>query len=240
MKKSAYKILLILSLGLLIIADSVGKSTAFLVSAEPADIIDGVSTSFGANTSASLAEDMESVDFKSVRKFSQEYGIDERLVLAIIKQESQFDENAVSYRGARGLMQIMPVTNMELVEELDLPKSSHPRENIHAGIYYFSKLYSLFKTGTKGDRIRLALAAYNAGPSRIYDAQDLAAYLGENPNEWRSIRNVLPLLSKRYYSLHQAVWDETKPPAGYFGSWRETSAYVDAIMKTYKGYRTGN
>ena len=239
MKKSANKILLILSLGLLIIADSVGKSTAFSVFTDPTELIDGVGTVNGTQESISLTEDMESVDFKSVRKFSEEYGTDERLILAIMKQESQFDENAVSYRGARGLMQIMPVTNMELVEELDLPKVSRPRENIQAGIYYFSKLYRLFKTGTKGDRIRLALAAYNAGPSRIYDAQELAAYLGENPNEWRSIRNVLPLLSKRYYSLHQAVWNESKPPAGYFGSWRETSVYVDAIMKTYKEYRSG-
>ena len=239
MKKSANKILLILTLGLLIIADSVGKSTAFVDSEETSELIDGVSAANWTIFSPSLAEDMESVDFKSVRKFSEEYGTDERLILALMKQESQFDENAVSYRGARGLMQIMPVTNLELVEELDLPKSSLPRENIQAGIYYFSKLYRLFKTGTKGDRIRLALAAYNAGPSRIYDAQDLAAYLGENPNEWRSIRNVLPLLSKRYYSLHGAVWSASRPPAGYFGSWRETSSYVDAVMKTYKGYRSG-
>jgi membrane-bound lytic murein transglycosylase F len=156
-----------------------------------------------------------------------------------MKQESQFDENAVSYRGARGLMQIMPVTNNEMVEELELRGSSHPRENIQAGIYYFSKLYRQFKAGTYGDRIRLALAAYNAGPSRIYDAQELASYLGENPSDWRSIRHVLPLLSKRYYSLHQAVWNDSRPPAGYFGSWRETSQYVDAIVKTYKGYLSG-
>ena len=237
MKKSVHKILLILSLGLLIIADSVGKSTAFLAST---DLIDEASTANGVAKSACFTEDLESVDFKSVRKFSKEYGTDERLILAIMKQESQFDENAVSYRGARGLMQIMPITNMELVEELDILRPSHPRANIQAGIYYFSKLYRLFKTGTKEDRIRLALAAYNAGPSRIYDAQELAAYLGENPNEWQSVRNVLPLLSKRYYSLHQAVWNESRPPAGYFASWRETSFYVDAIINTYKGYRSGN
>ena len=183
-----------------------------------------------------LADEVRSVNQVIIRKYSEEYGIDYRLILAMMKQESQFDENAVSERGAIGLMQIMPVTHMELNEELDLEGSYLPEENVRVGIYYFSKLVRLFKTETRENGMRLALAAYNAGPSRVYDAQDLAAYLGENPIEWTSIRHVLPLLSKRYYSLHHAVWTESRPPAGYFGSWKETTNYVDNIMKTYHQY----
>ncbi len=105
----------------------------------------------------------------------------------------------------------MPVTNSEISEELDMKESYLPDENLKAGIYYFSKLYELFKGETEEDRLSLALAAYNAGPSRIYDAQELAAYLGENPSRWSSIQTMLPLLSKRYYSLHQSVWKITGP-----------------------------
>ena len=121
------------------------------------------------------------IDVDIVREYAEEFHIDYRLVLAMIKQESQFDRNAESERGAKGLMQIMPVTNSQISEELNVEESYLPEENLRAGIYYFSKLYELFKGETEEDRCSLTLAAYNAGPSRIYDAQKLAAYLGENP-----------------------------------------------------------
>ncbi|MDI6802912.1 MAG: transglycosylase SLT domain-containing protein [Bacteroidota bacterium] len=158
--------------------------------------------------------------------------LDSKLILAIIKQESQFNENAVSERGAQGLMQLMPKTQFELSD--DSLDSFHPEKNIKLGVSYFSKLYKLFENAPEEDRICLALAAYNAGPSRIYDAQDLAAYLGEDPLSWRSIQNALPLLSKRYYTLHQPVWDGGKPRNGYFGSWRQTILYVQNVLKFHK------
>ena len=133
-------------------------------------------------------------------------------------------------------MQIMPVTETEISNELALKDIHLSKENIRAGTYYFARLLDLFPDSKPEDRLRLALASYNAGPSRVYDAQELAAYLGENPCIWSSIQTVLPLLSKRYYSLHRAVWSEGKPPKGYFGSWRQTTAYVENIMKTYLSY----
>lgn len=169
---------------------------------------------------------------KIVNEKARATDIDSKLILAIIKQESQFNENAVSERGAQGLMQLMPQTQFELSgDSLD---SFHPEKNIKMGISYFSKLYKLFENAPEEDRICLALAAYNAGPSRIYDAQDLAAYLGEDPLSWRSIQNALPLLSKRYYTLHQPVWDGGKPRNGYFGSWRQTILYVQNVLKFHK------
>jgi len=178
-------------------------------------------------------------EYAIVKHYSQVYGIDFRLMLALIKQESQFNNEAVSERGAIGLMQLMPVTNAEVAENLDLEGLRHPAANIKSGIYYFTKLLELFKDCEPDDQLCLALAAYNAGPSRIYDAQVLAAYMGENPNRWSTIQNVLPLLSKRYYSLHQAVWGEGKPKSGFFGGWRQTVYYVDQIMKIYGSYKDG-
>src|SRR5262245_12849827 len=166
-----------------------------------------ISTSLDVADFASLSPSR----FKAVKRYSKEYGVDYRLILAIMKQESQFDENARSWCGAKGYMQIMPVTNSELREELDLPEPEVPAQNIRTGIYYFSKLYALFPGADGTDRLSFALAAYNAGPSRIYDAQVLAAYVGENAKSWTSVESVLPLLSKRYYSLHQTVWADGHP-----------------------------
>lgn len=174
--------------------------------------------------------------FDLISRYSLEFGVDYRLVLALIKQESQFDHESLSEKGAMGLMQIMPSTSSDLSTELAIENISLPHENLRAGIYYLSTLLDLFKNAPEKDRVRLALAAYNAGPARIYDAQELAAYMGENPNSWASIRSSLPLLSKRFYSLHAAVWPEGRPRNGNFGSWRQTVHYVDTIMSTYETY----
>lgn len=172
-------------------------------------------------------------EFHVAMECAQEYGVDPLLVFSIIRQESQGNYDAVSPRGAVGLMQIMPVTYSEIFDDLELEATQLPKENIRAGVYYFSKLMELFKDSSPEDRIRLALGSYNAGPARIYDAQELSAYLGENPHCWSNIRHALPLLSKRYYSLHATVWSDGKPRSGFFGEWRQTVNYVESAMKIY-------
>jgi membrane-bound lytic murein transglycosylase MltF len=99
-------------------------------------------------------------------------------------------------------------------------------------------MMELFSSASPEDRVSLALAAYNAGPARVYDAQDIAAYMSENPQKWTSIQHVLPLLSKRYYSLHERVWQFGKPKNGFFGSGHQTIAYVENVTHTYKLYQS--
>jgi membrane-bound lytic murein transglycosylase MltF len=171
-----------------------------------------------------------------VKRYSDLYNVDFRLVLAIIQQESRFNHELVSRKGAIGLMQLMPVTHMEVAEKLDLENLNLPEQNIRGGVYYFSELRNLFSCPNPEDAISLTLAAYNAGPGRIYDAQDLAAYMGEDPHSWQTIEKMLPLLSKRYYTLHRAVWGDGKPRSGYFGSWRQTVGYVESVLKVYDEY----
>ncbi|HYQ87947.1 MAG TPA: transglycosylase SLT domain-containing protein [Bacteroidota bacterium] len=210
----------------------------------PEDVLKAVrENSATTETSGTVAGDpsllnFENVEFRAVKRYSALYGVDYRLILAIIKQESQFDEQARSGRGAIGLMQVMPVTAMEIRDKLDLAGTGHPIENIRVGVYYFSKLYSRFKGAKARDRVRLALAAYNAGPARICDAQVLAAYIGENPGSWSSIQSTLPLLSKRCYSLHETVWPNGKPPSGYFGEANQTIDYVSSVVRTYSEYQS--
>ena len=173
----------------------------------------------------------------TIRRYADKYGFDWRLVVAIMKVESGFSVDAESEKGAAGLMQIMPATSQEVGQKLEIEDMSHPMNNIQGGIYYLGRLYRLFEGASQDDRMRLTLAAYNAGAGRIYDAQDVAAYFQENPTKWQAVRDALPLLSKRYYTLHRNIWLQEKPRSGWFGSSRETVAYVEKIMKNYDEYR---
>lgn len=171
-----------------------------------------------------------------VKKFANRYHLDWPLVLAVMKQESQFDQDAVSSRGAYGLMQIMPTTQTEIVGKLGVLDTESPGNNIRAGIYHLKTLFRAFPKAEKQDRIKLALAAYNAGMTRITAARDIARYLGEDPNKWDAVKTALPLLSRSYYTLHKDIWHDTKPPCGYFYGWRQTVTYVENIMQYYDDY----
>jgi membrane-bound lytic murein transglycosylase F len=171
-----------------------------------------------------------------VKKYAQEYGIDWVLVLAVMKQESRFNHEAVSYKGAYGLMQIMPVTQIELAEKLGVQETITPRNNIKAGIYHLKSLYAIFDNIQRKDRICLTLAAYNAGLGRVLDAQRIASYMGNNPRCWSSVREALPFLTKKNYTLHNRLWSEGSPPSGYFRNPRQTVEYVDSIMNSYDRY----
>ena len=236
LKKMKFSILIVLGFVLIFaFVTTLSSGKVSLLSENDSSTQKVVSSKFEKFTLSELKHD----DIEFINQFSNEFKVDNRLIFALIKQESQFDKEALSDRGAVGLMQIMPATNLEVNEELHIENAPLLKGHLRAGIYYFSKLLNLFKNGSSDDRLRLALAAYNAGPSRIYDAQELVAYLNENPNSWTSIRNALPLLSKRYYSLHQSVWEGGKPKNGYFGSSRQTIMFVENIMRIYGEFRKG-
>ncbi|MCX7984274.1 MAG: transglycosylase SLT domain-containing protein [Bacteroidetes bacterium] len=172
----------------------------------------------------------------TVKTYARKYNVDWVLVLAMMQKESLFDQGAVSERGAIGLMQIMPLTQIEIAEQLSLQEAISPRNNIIAGIYYFHQLYSQVKGRTEVDRVKIALAAYNAGLSRIYDAQAIAQYLGEDPTDWGAIAQALTMLTKQNYTLHQRIWSDGKPPSGYFRGWKQTQSYVNDVIEMYNNY----
>jgi soluble lytic murein transglycosylase-like protein len=106
------------------------------------------------------------------------YAVPERLIRAVIQVESGFDPRAVSPKGARGLMQLMP----ETAAILGVRNAFDPRENIHAGTRHLRAMMVRFRYD-----LRLAVAAYNAG------VKPVAAYRGvpPYPETRRYVRQVL-------------------------------------------------
>ena len=94
-------------------------------------------------------------------------GLDSSLMAAVIWQESAFDPDARSPAGARGLMQLMPRTARTLARRLGTPRMKtaelfDPAQNLKLGALYLKEMIDLF-----GGRVERALAAYNAGPTRV-------------------------------------------------------------------------
>lgn len=171
----------------------------------------------------------------TIKQYSRQYGFDWRLMLAVIKAESNFHPAAESHRGAEGLMQVMPHTQKEIARQLAIEDLTHPKQNIRAGIFYMRKLYRMFDNVDETNRIRLTLAAYNAGPGRVLEAQKLAKYLNDDPHNWQSVKDALPLLSDRFTTLQNNVWTSRKPKP--FNNYRETITHVEKIMTYYDEYR---
>ena len=105
---------------------------------------------------------------QTILEASQRYDVEPELIIAVIETESSFRKNAVSNKGALGLMQILPSTGFALAQELNVDfqvdKLLHdPLMNILMGTYYLKKLLQQF-----GD-LNLALTAYNMGPGKLME-----------------------------------------------------------------------
>ncbi|MCP4694586.1 MAG: lytic transglycosylase domain-containing protein [Desulfobacterales bacterium] len=94
-----------------------------------------------------------------IRQTGERHQVDPALIKAIIMAESTFNHRALSKRGAKGLMQLMPATALSLGVE----DAFDPMSNLDGGVRYFRKLMDKFDGS-----VELALAAYNAGSRKVY------------------------------------------------------------------------
>jgi len=92
-----------------------------------------------------------------IEEYSALHAVDPNLVMAVVQAESGGNPNALSTKGAAGLMQLMPAT----AAALGVENRFDPEENIASGIRYLSELLDRFKS------VEVALWAYNAGPTAV-------------------------------------------------------------------------
>lgn len=135
------------------------------------------------------------------RKYAPQAGWDWRLLAALAYTESNFNPDAVSWAGARGLMQLMPRT----AKAMGMPDGmeADPEESVKAATRYIAQLNrSLRAVDDEDERTSFVLAAYNAGLGHVYDAMALAEKHGFDPHVWHGNveRFILLKSNKEYYS----------------------------------------
>ena len=134
---------------------------------------------------------------KLFEKAAKENQIPWTLLAAVSYQESKWTEQATSYTGVRGLMQITSQT----ARHLGINDREDPEQSIAGGAYYLKYLYD--KTPAKWapyQRWSQALTAYNIGWAHLRDARNLALKMNKDPQRWLQFKTVLPLLSDENYA----------------------------------------
>lgn len=102
-----------------------------------------------------------------LKKICQEHNISYKLIESMVQVESNFNPYAVSHKGAKGLMQLMPAT----ANAYRVSNVFNIYENLNAGVKYFKYLYGRFDRN-----LHLALAAYNAGPTAVLRYNNIPPY----------------------------------------------------------------
>ncbi len=160
-----------------------------------------------------------------IKSLAKEYDFDWRLIAAQINKESQFNPNAKSWAGAKGLLQVMPRTAREVgIDDLEKPENG-----LRAGLKYMAWIDAQLSNELPADvQVWFTLAAYNAGLGHLKDARSLAAKEGLNPDRWfGNVEKTFLLLSKPKY--------HKKARYGYVRG-IEPVTYVKQIQALYELY----
>lgn len=164
------------------------------------------------------------------KKYAKEIGWDWRLLASLAYTESNFDTTAVSWAGAKGLMQLMPRT----AKAMGVPegKEQNPEESVKAAAKYLALTARSFsKVTDPEEKAKFVLAAYNAGVGHIFDAMALAEKYGKNKYVWdNNVAEYILLKSNEEY------FNDPVCKNGYFRG-RETFNFVKEILGRAEVYK---
>lgn len=123
-----------------------------------------VRNAIGIVSSRSLTIEERTSIASSVVDAAEEFDLEANLILAVIRQESNFNRKAISIKNAKGLMQVMDATADEVNDWLNMKHYvwQRPKYNIRVGSAYLARMMFRFD-----DRIEMAVRAYNAGPTYV-------------------------------------------------------------------------
>ena len=162
-----------------------------------------------------------------VRPLAEEAGIDWRLVVSQMYQESGFEPQRVSFAGAEGLLQVLPRTAQEVGE--DPNRLAEPEVGIRAGVRYLAWTRDRFSDLPVGEQLLFALGAYNAGAGHVRDGRRLARRLGLDDSLWfDNVDQAMLKLSEPRYAREATH--------GYVRG-AEVVRYVREIHDRYRAYR---
>ena len=147
---------------------------------------------------SSLGGNRISVYDELIQENAKTLGWDWRLLAAVVYKESAFDTTALSYAGAQGLLQLMPVT----LERFGVTNPNDPVESLRGGVKYLQYLdkFWLERVPETNERIKFILASYNIGQGHVEDAWRLTLKYRKNTQSWQEVSNFLNLKSDpKYY-----------------------------------------
>ena len=164
------------------------------------------------------------------KKYAKEIDWDWRIIASLAYNESNFDTTAVSWVGAKGLMQLMPNT----ARAMGVPegKEQDAEESVRAATKYLNQLARSFtKVTDPEEKIKFILGAYNAGIGHVFDAMALAEKYGKNKYVWDNHVDAYILLKSNEEYFNDPVCKN-----GYFRG-RETFNFVKDILGRAEMYK---
>ena len=164
------------------------------------------------------------------KKYAKEIDWDWRVLASLAYTESNFDTTAVSWAGAKGLMQLMPKTAYAM--GVPVGKEHNAEESIKAASKYLALTARSFTKITDPDeKVKFILGSYNAGIGHIFDAMALAEKYGKNKYVWDDNVAEFVLLKS-----HEEYYTDPVCKNGYFRG-RETYNFVKEILSRAEVYR---
>ena len=163
-----------------------------------------------------------------IKEGADQLGWDWRLLAALVYKESRFDNAAISYAGAVGLLQLMPVT----LQRFGVNEPNNPNESLRGGVNYLKYLdgFWMERVPDNTERIKFILASYNVGHGHVQDAWRLAYKFGKDTRQWTNVAYYLERKSQPEF--YRDPWVRSGYAKGHV-----TVKYVKEVFGLYESYK---